>query len=255
MRQKRCHHHPPASPAKAGPCPGWMGMATEPGAHEPGQIFLRRSSCAAGWEFEGSFGIGTGGCHIQGVHGEIAAPGLGASAAHGDVPILSRLCPEAEEATKAPISRLCPAAGRCSLGSPCLPQPSSWPWLPGPAGHAPVPPSPAKAALGSCPVPRCFAGSVMAAAGAEPCPRCSPCAASQDGAGLTRCRNPGPCCRRGRAVDFRSVAVFSWQLSWAGAAWEPGSAWSRGRGRSSSLLLRNPPPTSCSTGRAPASPS
>lgn len=149
------------------------------------------------------------------------------------------------------LSRLCPAAGRCSPGSPCLPQLSSWPWLPGLAGHAPVPLTLAKPVLGSCPVPRCFEGSVPGSSRAPSPARGA--APAQDEAGLMRCRNLGPCCRRGWAVDFRSVALFSWQQSWAGAAWEPGSAWSRGRGRSSSLL-RNPPPASCSTGRAQASP-
>lgn len=105
-----------------------MGMATEPGAHEPRQIFLRRSSCAAGWEFEGFFGIGTGWLSHPGVkefvHGEIAAPGLGASAAHGDVPILSRLCPEAEEATKAPMAPF-QALSCCWLMLPGQPLPPS----------------------------------------------------------------------------------------------------------------------------------
>lgn len=51
-----------------------MGMATEPGAHKPRQttelqqILLRRDlePGAAGWEVEAPFGLGQGGCHIQG---------------------------------------------------------------------------------------------------------------------------------------------------------------------------------------------
>lgn len=93
-----------------------MEMAAEPGDHEPRQttelqqIFLRRDldPGAAGRELEGHFGVGTGWLSHPGgqsvVHGEIAARGSGASAAHRDVPILGRPCPEAEETTETPMA-------------------------------------------------------------------------------------------------------------------------------------------------------
>lgn len=72
----------------------------------------------------------------------------------------------------------------------------------------------------------------------------------------TLCRNLRPCLRRGRSVDFSSVAlVFSSSKTGrepAGSLAAPGAG--DGAGRSSSLL-RNSSPASCLTGRAPASPS
>lgn len=140
-----------------------MGMAAEAGDLEPRQItelqqiFLRRDldPGAADGSLRATLGLGQGGCHIQGqriVHEEVAAPDLGSSAVQGDVPILGRLCPEAEEATKTPMAPL-QAVSCCWPMFPRLPQLSSWPWRPGLAGHAPVPLTLAKPVLGSCPVP------------------------------------------------------------------------------------------------------
>lgn len=152
-----------------------MGMATEPGAHKPRQTtelqqILLRTLVLLDGRLRATLGLGQGGCHIQGDK-ELF---MGRLQHLAWMPVLliemfpswAGFVPRLRKPPRLPrlLSRLCPAAGRCSPGSPCLTQLSSWPWIPGLAGHAPVPLTLAKPVLGSCPVPRCSGGSVTGSA-------------------------------------------------------------------------------------------
>lgn len=245
-----------------GDAQGWMGVATEP-RHitELQQIFLQRDldPGAAGWELEGHFGVGTGWLSQPGdkelFMGRLQRLPWVPVPLTEMLPSRAGFVPRLRKPPRLPglLSRLSPAAGRCSPGSPCLPQLSSWPWLPGLAGHAPVPLALAKPVLASRPVPRRFAGSVTGSARHRAVPEVQP---PRSLAGWGRAHAVSKCrslltAGAGGGFSERCSVFLAAELGGS----RPG-AWQRPeQGTGQRLLASRNPPASCSTGRAPASPS